>query len=384
MRAMGRLTALAVLIAGCGFHSPPGPAESPGGDASAGCTAGFLDLCAQAEPSTMFEVAGAQAINTDNDPRCRTLTQAGGGDVCLIYATAVVIESSAVLTATGKRPLAIASASRLTLNGAIDAGSHGAQRGPGADDAACTFATVPANDAGGGGGAAGGSFALPGGDGGAGDQNRSGGAPTVAAPGTHGATTTISVLRGGCPGQPGGDEGSAHGQGHGGRGGHSGGALYLFARERIEIAGVVRATGAGGDGGDSMAGGGGGGTGGLVVIESPSIANGGQISANGGGGGQGGGFIVTGTGVFKNAVRIPGNPGHDGDLGPTAAAGGSGAASGNPGFGPGGAGGASTAAGSGTAADLGGGGGGGAAGVVMVRGRQPQLSGVLSPAPAMP
>lgn len=375
---MGRLTALAVLIAGCGFHSEPAPGEPPGD----GC-AGFLDLCAQAEPTTMFEVAGGQQmINTDKDPRCDTLTQAGGVNVCLIYATAVVIDGSATLTATGQRPLAIASTSTLTLEGTIDVGSHGGQQGPGADTAECSFAGMPANDTGGGGGGAGGSFTLAGGDGGSGDQNNNGSPSGPALPGKHGAITAISALRGGCPGQAGGDEGGGPGSGRGGRGGHSGGALYLFARDSIAISGNVRATGAGGAGGDGLAGGGGGGTGGLIVIESPSIMSSGRISANGGGGGQGGG--VSSEGLFKPSMRVPGNAGQDGDLGATAAAGGAGAANNDPGFGPGGAGGAVTAAASGTTADFGGGGGGGAAGVVMIRSKQPQLSGVISPMPATP
>jgi hypothetical protein len=380
MLAMGRLTVLAVLIAGCGFHSrgsgePPGP---PGGDASVGTCAGFLDLCGQAEPSTMFELGDGLMIHTDSDPRCQALPQAGGGDVCLIYATAVVIDRNATLTAIGPRPLAIASISTLTLEGAIDVSSHGPQQGAGADATGCSFAGAPGTDAGGGGGGAGGSLTLPGGDGGSGDKNNNGGASGVAPPGKHGTTTTISALRGGCPGQAGGDEGGGPGTGRGGEGGHSGGALYLFARESIVISGTIRATGGGGVGGGGMAGGGGGGTGGLIVIESPSIMSSGRISANGGGGGQGGGF--TEEGFFPSQMRASGNPGHDGDLVTTAAAGGAGAAGNDPGFGPGGDGGASgTAATSGTTADFGGGGGGGAAGVVIIRSRQPQLSGVISP-----
>lgn len=383
--------ALLAVIAGCSFsaHAPsnPGGDDTPGVDAAvpgdvaasidgaAACVRGFLDLCTQAAPSTALDITNAQSINTgpsNTDPRCRTLTQPGGSDVCLIYATAVTITGNGSLTATGSRPLAIASSSTLTIDGALDVGSHGPQRGPAADAMGCTFATVPELDRGGGAGAAGGSLTQPGGDGGIGDSDNSVDPDGTAAAGTHGATIKITVLRGGCAGQAGGDEAPGGGA-NGGAGGHAGGALYLFARQSLTITGDVRATGAGGGGGQVQAGGGGGGTGGLVVIESPSITISGRVAANGGGGGQGGGRL--------NQNDISGNPGTDGAMGTTAAAGGSGVASGDPRFGFGGAGGATTAAVGGTTANFGGGGGGGAAGVIELIGTT-QLSGsTISPAP---
>jgi len=385
---MERLSALLALIAGCSFSAEapanPGGDDTPGidaalpGDASvadgAPCVPGFLDLCSQAAPLIpTLDITDAQSINTDTDTRCRRLVQGGGGgDVCLIYAASVHVATTGSITATGKRSLAIASSSTMTIEGAIDVASHGGQRGPAADAAGCTFARAPDKDLGGGGGGAGGSFTLPGGDGGTGDNDNSASPAGTATSGMHGATTTISVLRGGCVGQTGGDE--ANGGGNGGSGGHSGGALYLFARQNLVITGTVRATGTGGGGGDVQSGGGGGGTGGLVIIESPSITISGQISANGGGGGQGGGRL--------NENDISGNPGTDGAMGTTPAAGGSGVAGGEVRFGFGGAGGATTAAISGTAADFGGGGGGGAAGVIQLLGAQQQLSGsTISPAP---
>lgn len=385
---MGRRSALLVLIAGCGFSAHA--SSNSGGDDTASidaavpgdtavdgappCVPGFLDLCQQAEPTTTLDITSAKLIDTDRDPLCRRLGQSGGGEVCLIYATDVRITSTGSITAFGSRPLAIAASSTLTIDGAIDVGSHGILRGPAANVMGCSFATSPQNDLGGGGGGAGGSFTLPGGDGGTGDENNNGGTNGTAAAGTHGSTTAISVLRGGCAGQTGGDEGVMNG-GRGGRGGDSGGALYLFARQRLAVASSVRATGEGGEGGGGMSGGGGGGTGGLVMIESPSIAISGEISANGGGGGQGGGMDSMGK-------RVPGLPGSDGALGTTAAAGGSGALNNAPGFGNGGAGGALTAATAGTGAGYGGGGGGGAAGIIKLLGAQQQLSGsTISPAP---
>jgi len=393
---MRHLSALLVLTAGCSFSahgsSNPGGDDTPGIDAALpadasvdgapACVSGFLDLCKQAAPSEALDITDAQSINTDMDLRCRTLTQPGNLDVCLLYMTGVHIAGTGSLTASGKRPLAIASSSTMTIDGTIDVGSHGGQRGPAADAAGCNFARSPDRDIGGGGGGAGGSFTLPGGDGGTGDQNNNAGQDGTALSGLHGTTTTVSVLRGGCIGQNGGDESGSGGSGNGGAGGHSGGALYLFAHQSLQIAGDIRATGAGGGGGQVQSGGGGGGTGGLVVIESPSLTISGRISANGGGGGQGGARLSTGGGQGGGAVDISGNPGGDGDLGATVAAGGSGAANNNPALGAGGAGGALTAAITGTTVASGGGGGGGAAGMIKLLGAQQQLSGsTISPAP---
>jgi len=353
----------------------PGDAAVPG-DTGVPCVPGFLDLCNQPVQSTALDITDARTIDTGRDSLCHRFTQPGGGDVCLVYVTSVSITSTGSLTAFGSRPLALASSSTMTIDGTLDAGSHGGQRGPAANTTGCSFASNPETDVGGGGGAAGGTFTLDGGNGGIGDSNNNGGTDGTASPGTHGPTTTISVLRGGCAGQTGGDEANTGGSGHGGRGGDSGGGLYLFARQSLTITGNVRATGAGGAGCAGMSGGGGGGTGGLVVIESASItiSGTGQISANGGGGGQGGGKN------FQNQ-RVPGNPGADGNLGTTAAAGGSGALGGDPGFGPGGAGGAIAAAANGTTGSFGGGGGGGAAGAIKLLSSQQQVSGTISPPP---
>lgn len=375
---MRRLLALAGVLAGCGFHGPTLdvlPDRGDGGANGSACVPGFLDLCAQPAPAAAFEVTKDDLVNTDVDTRCLPQGQGGGGAVCLIYATSVAIQSGATLSATGTRPLAIASMTTLVVDGAIDVGSHAPLIGAAADGTGCTFAAAPATDVGGGGGGAGGSFVQPGGDGGTGDNNNNGDPPGTAAPGRHGEAIAASVLRGGCAGQTGGNETNGAGTGKGGTGGHSGGAVYLFARQSVGIAGSIRATGAGGRGGEGMAGAGGGGSGGMVVVESPQIMIGGQISANGGGGGQGGGLDLLGT------TRVSGDNGDDGVLGSTGAPGGSDVNDAR--FGRGGAGGALVAAGAGTAADYGGGGGGGAPGVVLVLGAS-QVTGVISPAPASP
>lgn len=369
--------AVFALLVGCSFEhgvTAAGSGDGGTGDAQvdvAGCTPGFLDLCGEAAPSQPLHIATADTIDTDTDPRCRTVTQASGGPVCLVYATSVMIAAGGSLTATGSRPLAIVSTSTLAIAGSIDVSSRrSGQRGPASSDAACAFATTPEPDTGGAGGGAGGSFGAAGGNGGTGDTDNSQGGDDTAAAGTAGAIATISALRGGCRGQTGGNEDA--GGGAGGVGGHSGGALYLHAAQAIQVQGMIRATGAGGGGGQVQAGGGGGGSGGLVVIESPSIAfsGNGSISANGGGGGEGGARVST--------TPVSGQPGGDGAMGTAAAPGGIGT---DNRFGYGGAGGAGmSAAAAGTSSVVGGGGGGGGVGIIKLIGTA-NGNGVLSPPP---
>jgi len=331
------------------------------------CASTFIDVCMQPAPTMSIDISGAETINTDTDPRCTTLVQASGGPVCLVNATTVNITSTGSLTATGSRPLAISSSSTMMIAGMIDVSSRrvGGQRGPASDDAACTFAAVPEEDAGGGGGAAGGSFGAKGGDGGVGDTDNSIGADGTAAAGLAGPVAMPTVLRGGCRGQTGGPEG---GGGLGGTGGHSGGGLYLYAIDRIELSGRIRATGAGGEGGQVQAGGGGGGSGGLVVIESMTIAVSGEINANGGGGGEGGARV--------GSTPVSGQPGVDATFGTTPAPGGVGT---DNRFGFGGAGGAGTTpAATATSSGAAGGGGGGGVGVIRLLGTT-MVTGVVSP-----
>jgi hypothetical protein len=385
---MGRFV-LVALLGACSFQPraaiddgdggastdpPPDDATASPIDATA-CSATFLDVCSQPEATEPFVVNGTDAINTDTDPRCRTVTQSGGGDVCLVYATDVSIGSGSILTATGSRPLAIASMSAMIVDGAINVASQrvSGQTGPGVDDASCNFGRAPDDDAGGAGGGAGGTFAAAGGNGGIGDTDNSSGNDNTGAAGERGTiVTTVTVLRGGCRGQQGGDAPSG---GSGGPGGHSGGALYLYAPLRIAVSGAILATGAGGEGGGTQAGGGGGGSGGLVVIESGAIAIAGQISANGGGGGQGGARYIN-----LEPPDFPGDPGLDGGLGVVSASGGQ-DASPQPLRGFGGSGGIEGAAATdGATSIIGAGAGGGSIGAIDLIGVA-MVTGVVTPAP---
>jgi hypothetical protein len=391
-----RLCITLLFLAGCGFSThagapgapdaPIGPvvdatvadasADATGSDAAV-CVPGVVDVCGMPAPTEAFDVSTSVPLNTDGDARCKTVT-VSGRVLCLIYATEVTIASAGALMVTGGRPLALVSASTMMIDGAIDAGSHGPQIGPAADDASCMFATNPDDDQGGGGGGAGGSFTLPGGNGGLGDMDDSKGGDGTGRGGTRGATVSAPPLRGGCPGQKGGDE--QPGGGAGGAGGHAGGALYLAARQSVSVSGSIRATGGGGAGGQVQAGGGGGGSGGMVVVESVSITISGKISANGGGGGQGGGRVVINATTTRD---VTGGSGSDGALATTSAPGGSGANNNDPAFSVGGAGGAGTAtAGTGTNSNFGGGGGGGGAGVIRLLGTTALTGSMISPPPS--
>jgi hypothetical protein len=377
---MGRRAIVLAMLSACSFALPPTPGtdDDVGGDGSGtspppGCTPGFLDLCAQPAPTEPLDITGADTLNTDSDPRCRTLAQAGGRDVCLVYATGVTIAAGSSLTVTGSRPLVLAATTTLAIGGTLDVASSRVEgrTGPAASDDTCAFARAPETDLGGAAGAAGGAFGGDGGDGGTGDVGSSLGGDGEALPGLHGApTTATAILRGGCRGGDGANQ-SADG-GVGGRGGAGGGAVYLYAPQRLEIGGTVRATGAGGNGGQQQAGGGGGGSGGLVVIESADIQIAGTISANGGGAGEGGVHYVS-----NPPGDVTGAPGEDGGLVAPALGGNQGTLAGGHG-GTGATG--SAAATTGDSSDVGGGGGGGSVGIVMLLGAR-TISGNVSPAP---
>jgi len=376
---MGRFS-LWLVLAGCSYQAPTGALTSdgtPSGDGPAGdgpqvnedgvvCTAGFFDVCSQAPPTEALTMASGQ-IDTDNDPRCRTVTQSSGPAVCLIAATSVSMTGT--VTVFGARALAISSATTISITGELDISSRrGGRIGPGADDTTCDFALAPQIDGGGAGGAAGGSAGQQGAAGGVGDSDNSIGFDGNGANGLPGAVIgALTVLRAGCGGDKGGNQ--AAGGNQGGDGGHGGGAVYLVAKQSIEIANL-RATGAGGGGGGAQAGGGGGGSGGVVVLEAPAIQIGGAISANAGGGGEGGAIVGT--------TPVSGQPGSDGDYGTVAALGGAGN---DTRFGFGGAGGVdATAPVIGTTSIVGGGGGGGGVGIVRLIGTR-SGAGQITPAP---
>jgi hypothetical protein len=311
---------------------------------------GIVKICFAAPPTQTLTLSD-QTLDTSIPSMCATTVVTGGNNYCVVVATTITIGGT--LRATGTKPLVLIASDTITVTagGLVDASSHRMrpagtpEKGAGADADAATC--VPGAAATSTGGGAGGSFAGKGGTGATGA-----GANT----GTVGNTATLPVttLRGGCPG--------SDGQGTTNSAGHGGGAVYLIAGTKIDIAGDINAggeAGAGGTLGPSGGGGGGGGAGGMIGLDAPMITLTGTLVANGGGGGEGG----------SGPINTAGNDGTDATMTSPAPGGKQGTGSG----GDGGNGSAGPAAGPGAAGNPGtnaagvvggGGGGGGGAGII--------------------
>jgi hypothetical protein len=325
-----------------------------------------LKLCFAPAPTGSINVSIATTFDTVNGTvsgtplHCAT-PMSGGNGYCVLAANTITI--SAALRAVGPRPLVLVAADSIIAPapGSIDVGSHRRPTesiGAGADPSTgCNAGRPPTTANGTSGGGAGGSFLARGGDGGL------GGGATGGVLGGHGtAISTVTAIRGGCPGQDGaGDGSSAHG--------HGGGAVFLIAGTSIFIDSMINAGGEGGAGGGTLnSGGGGGGAGGMIGFHAATIQVTGTLIANGGAGGEGG----------SNSVA--GNPGGDAVAINAAAGGTNGSTTG----GDGGAGSSTAASGSGTngldgtiGGEGGGGGGGGGAG--LIKGPPASLGTKVSP-----
>lgn len=336
--------------------APPMP-DSP--DAAPNCFgSGVAQVCPDVQPTQVVTLSGA--LNTDTSPMCVSFTSPNNTVGCVVAGHSITIDAS--FTATGTKPLVLVSSTTITIGiaGVLDVSSrrNPLAIGAGADSALCTAGTNP-TQGGTGGGAWGGSFNGKGGDGGAGLTPSAGGIAAA-------ASATPSVLRGGCAG------GTGAGV-NGGIGGHGGGAVFLIARQQIQVAGTINASGASGTGAGAsadQAGGGGGGSGGMIGFEAPMIAITGVVFANGGGGGEGGGTTIVGfDGLESTAPATVGL----GGVNPTPGAGGDG---GNGSV-------AATLNGLAGGPDDtdGGGGGGGGAGVIRIFTTQLTNTGSVAPPP---
>jgi hypothetical protein len=337
---------------------------------------GLVKVCLDSAPTAPVSYSGMTSLDTSNVANCtRTFPNPGGPELCVVAGTTVTVAGT--LTVTGSRALVLIGATTLGVPGTLDVSSTlntNPRRGAGANTGACQNASAADSDSGGAGGGGGGSFATKGGNGGTGDLNDSGNPRGTARGGNAGnALPAPTFLRGGCRG---GDGGAADNQHNHGRGGDSGGAVYLIAATSISITGDVFASGAGGntdpDATGAEEGGGGGGTGGMIGIDAPVIAISGRVAANGGAGGGGG------------ALNAGGAHGGDGSTINWNARASKGTRAMDP-AGDGGDGAPGTAVGqidnlNGTSSDGGGGGGGGGLGVIWIDGTVTDGSKV-SPAP---
>ena len=350
-----------VMLSACGFSSElPGQLPEAGADASGPCTmwtftpADFAP-CAIPPPAAP-PALGAGMYEIDSDTGMLTgavtaqLPYAVVGSVGVVSLTELTVAANVTLRAKGTRPLVIASWSMLTVHGTVDVSSRaGEMAGAGASSDACDASAGGEGKAGvdGDGGGGGGGFGNAGGLGGNGDAIANSG-------GTAGVMRGLpQILDGGCPGGnagPGAD-------GTPGKGGASGGAIALVAKDKLIVDGVVHAGGAGGTGGvQGQTGGGGGGSGGMIRLEAAMVelAAAGTLAANGG---QGGGGCDNGTadaGADGAADAIAANAGDNSEGAGT----------------PGGAGGwkTTTTGANATQSNDGGGGGGGGVGYIVVKG----------------
>lgn len=297
-----------VGLSACGFEGSEGrlpSAEMDAGVDAPACTPALVDVCALAAPSESFIVSGAKEIDTDLEPSCKTMMQAGGPDLCLLYFDEITIEGTGALSARGSRPLALVAKGIMTVAGTIDVSSkRGAPtptRGAGsAPSAGCVAGTAPTSANGGG---AGGTLGTSGGNGGNGTNSSVGGI-------AGNELSALSVVRGGCDGQEGGIGTLAPG----GAAGPGGGAVYLAAASLI-VSGKVLAGGGGGSGGGAYDGGGGGGSGGVIVLQSSATVATGQLIATGGGGGEGSFNLALGANGADATTATPAEGGSAGGAG---------------------------------------------------------------------
>lgn len=333
-------TAVAALLAACGFQSTAASDGSDGGvggnpivDAPPGVTCYGTStqsrICVMPPPTDAITLPSM--IDTDASPLCKSVVSSPAG--CVVVGTTLIANGTIVVI--GMRPLILVGASSIAVNGTIDAASHrGVRRGPGANPGACSTPGAATSV----GGGAGGSFAASGGSGGSNENGTGGGSPGAATP-------DPPSIRGGCAGGAGGSSG--------GSGGDGGGVVLLVAGNSISVDGAINVSGAGGAGtptGDC--GGGGGGSGGMIALDAPTVTGSGRLVANGGAGGGGGGGPASGGGEPDPAapmVRATGGP-----------------ASGSGGKGGDGGAGAAPLGGPGSGANGNGSGGGGGAGSVGV------------------
>ena len=221
-----------IALAGCGFH----PTSATLGDGHEGDTSDTSvttpDALVCFGPSgwtACFDAMPTKPVmigsTIDTDPGSvdcsaapASWTGSGQPDACFVAGGSITLPASTSISrVTGARPLVLVAADSITIDTTLDAASQrGVNIGPGANVACGAFGQTPtsAGNNKGGGGGAGGSFMTAGGNGGRGDS--SSGSQGKPAP-----TITTAKVRGGCPGQAGGDGGGvvgSHGLGADGGG----------------------------------------------------------------------------------------------------------------------------------------------------------------------
>jgi hypothetical protein len=218
------------------------------------------------------------------EPVVTVVEQSDDSELVVLAMSSLSVEIGTTLHLIGDRPVALAVLGDASVHGTIDASAAGATPGGGGLASCATGGSAGNNETlGGSGGGSGGGFGSPGGAGGSAyiDVVRVSG-------GTVAGSSTLSPLRGGCPGGAGGT--SLSPSADGGAGGGGGGAFQLTVGGELTVDGELLASGGGGQAGaDARDGGGGGGSGGAILLEAGSydIDTDAVIAANGGSGGGG-------------------------------------------------------------------------------------------------
>jgi hypothetical protein len=358
------MRAVLVFLACTGCSSILGIEDFKLGDAGgggemgeAGYCLGFpkFRVCLDEEPTSPLAIDEDLLLDTSASNLCASKqptswSMQGQPKACFLVGSSVTI--SAKVQARGALPLVIFASESITITSSLDAASHNASptnmiHGPGSTNTMqqqelMCIGMAPGTGAATAGGS-GGTFRTRGGEGGRSSAGSLGGKapdPSMDPP---------MVLRPGCDGGSGPTNTTTNMTG--GSGGFGGGVVYLVAKNKITINGVVNVSGAAGGGGRATAGGGGGGSGGMILLHAQTITgNGGVLVANGGGGGGGGGqstgsyglepSLQTPTQVAPGGVGgAPGGNGGDGFAGTMPAEAGDSAAAGGPASGGGGGGG---------------------------------------------
>lgn len=283
-----------------------------------------------------------------------------GAPVAVLYVKRLEVATGRTLRVIGDRPLIIVAETEVSILGTIDTSARA--DAPGADgesplsqDAASGYDGVGNENHDAASGGAGGGYATEGGNGGAGQNIAD--PVSATAGGQIRGDATLTKLAGGGAGGGTSELSRCNRQAH--WGGAGGGAIAIYAGQRIQVgpAGGILANGGGGAGGARCGGvfssGAGGGAGGAIFLQTAQLSVAGVIAANGGGGGSG---------MKWSIAVVTGQRGEDGGLGLQPARGGATVGSGSGSGGNGGAGVDLPTNGSGNTL---GGGGGGAAGRVV-------------------
>lgn len=330
----------------------------------AGCVADERPHCAYLEPRyapdicdtpatvAEFSVSGTGTFDPNLDNNCTggVIEQAGTTSLCVVHYGSITLQSSSVLTVTGRpdrlgRVVMFVADEDLNIEGTLDVSATGSHNGPGGG-VTQSGGTSNLNSGFGAGGAGG---ATQGGSGGSltANSGANNAGPVAMNPGV------LQALVGGAAAAQFVDSSGVPGAGGGG----GGGVALVSCRGRLSVVGVINANGGGGFAGSNnlFRHGFGGGAGGNVVLQGLDVSVTGKIFSNGGGGG--GGMRASGTagvagkdGVLSATTPAIGGTPQDGE-----GAGGNGGVTGM----------AANGGGKPTSASAGAGGGGGSVGFIQ-------------------